>query len=96
MGVDAVTAEVSVALQEAGCPNLLLKGPAVSRWLYGEEHERPYGDTDLLVDPASLEVAHATLAELGFRREFGPVPHPGMEALSGATSPLPRLFSRPR
>ena len=30
---------------------MLLKGPSVARWLYGEGDMRAYRDTDLLIDP---------------------------------------------
>lgn len=80
MGVDAVTAEVTQAFSDAGVPSLLLKGPTIARWLYDEEHPRSYADTDLLVDPARLEVAAATLRGLGFRRHFRPGRHAGLEA----------------
>lgn len=79
MAVDAVTAEVTASFDEAGVPNILLKGPTVARWLYEEEHQRPYGDTDLLVDPAAIELARKTLHELGFRSHFRPRRHAGIE-----------------
>ena len=80
LAVDAVTAEVVTALDEAGVDSLLLKGPSVAGWLYEDRALRPYVDSDLLVDPAGVETARATLAERGFRPEFGPLPHPGMES----------------
>src|SRR5438270_41821 len=79
MAVDAVTAEVVTALDGAGVDCLLLKGPSIAGWLY-EEGARTYSDTDLLVAPDRLPAARATLAELGFRNEFGSLPHPGMES----------------
>jgi hypothetical protein len=79
LAVDAVTAEVARAFDENGVQHLLLKGPAVARWLY-EEGERHYTDTDLLVEPSSVEDARATLKSLGFRPAFMSFAHPGMEA----------------
>jgi Uncharacterised nucleotidyltransferase len=64
--VDSVTAEVVSALRDGGVRSILLKGPAVARWLYDEPGERPYGDTDLLVAPEDLRTAEQTLSGLGF------------------------------
>lgn len=79
MAVDAVTAEVTAALEEAGVEGVLLKGPSIAAWLYEDPAERPYVDTDLLVDPALAPRAREVLERLGFERGFGPLPHPGME-----------------
>jgi hypothetical protein len=65
--VDRVTAEVVEALREAGVRPILLKGPALARWLYDESHPRPYRDTDLLVAPDHSANAEQTLTRLGFR-----------------------------
>jgi Uncharacterised nucleotidyltransferase len=46
--LDAVTTEVVLALREAGIPSVLLRGPAIARWLYEDPTERSYVDTDLL------------------------------------------------
>lgn len=81
LAVDAVTAEVVTAFEEAGIETLLLKGPSISGWLYEEPSMRGYGDSDLLVDPDRLAEARAKLGELRFRPGFGPLPHPGMESL---------------
>jgi hypothetical protein len=80
MAVDAVTAEVASALEDAGVDSILLKGPSVAGWLYDDPAERPYVDSDLLVDPTKLATAAATLERHGFHRGFGPLPHPGMRA----------------
>ena len=80
MAVDEVSAEVIGALDAAGVGCLLLKGPTIAEWLYEDASERPYVDTDVLVDPDRLAAAHATLEAAGFRREWGPLPHPGMES----------------
>lgn len=79
LAVDAVTAEVCAALEEAGVVSLLLKGPTIARWLY-EEGSRSYTDTDLLVDPDRLDEARVVLRRLGFVPAFGTIPHPGMES----------------
>jgi hypothetical protein len=80
LAVDAVTVEVTAALAEAGVASLLLKGPSIAEWLYEDPAARSYTDSDLLVDPDGVAVARTKLAELGFRAEFGPLPHPGMES----------------
>ena len=79
MAVDAVTAEVVSALADDGVDSLLLKGPSVADWLYDED-SRTYVDSDLLVAPDRMAAARATLERLGFRQQFGSLPHPGMEA----------------
>lgn len=78
LAVDAVTAEIVGAFEEAGVDSLLLKGPSVAEWLYENRDERPYIDSDLLVDPDAVPAARATLRKSGFRQEFGPLGHPGM------------------
>ena len=80
MAVNAVTVEVVEALAAAGVESLVLKGPSTAGWLYDEDDARSYADSDLLVDPAQVPAAHATLERAGFRRDFGPLPHPGMES----------------
>lgn len=67
--VDQVTGEVIAALRSAGVRPLLLKGPAISGWLYGQRGDlRGYVDSDLLVAPAERPRAEETLRALGFRR----------------------------
>jgi Uncharacterised nucleotidyltransferase len=67
LAVDAVTAEVVTALRDAGIRPLLLKGPSIAGWLYGDGAARPYGDSDLLVSPGSYRPAENALRALGFR-----------------------------
>jgi hypothetical protein len=64
--LDAVTAEVVGTLREAGVDSILLRGPAISRWLYEDEAARSYVDTDLLIAHAELERAEKLLSGLGF------------------------------
>jgi hypothetical protein len=80
LAVDAVTAEVVTAFEAADVDAVLLKGPSIATWLYEDPALRGYADSDLLVDPDRIAAARATLTELGFRPEFGPLPHPGMES----------------
>lgn len=68
--VDWYTAQVSDALRSRGVQSILLKGPAIRRWLYADAPgERGYLDADLLVSVAHLDAARAVLSELGFERE---------------------------
>ncbi len=67
LAVDAVTAEVVTAMRGAGIRPVLLKGPSIGAWLYGDGAVRPYGDSDLLVSPESYKRAGNVLSALGFR-----------------------------
>ena len=67
LALDAIAVEVVAALDEAGIANLLVKGPAVARWLYDAPGERPYDDVDLLVREPDLPRAEQTVRGLGFR-----------------------------
>jgi hypothetical protein len=76
MATDRVTAEVVEAFRAAGIRSILLKGPAVARWLYDDDALRPYLDCDLLVSPADFHRAEGILADLGFHREgIDTIPH---------------------
>jgi hypothetical protein len=66
--VDALTAEAVSALREASIRSILLKGPALTRWLYDDGARRPYADCDLLVEGANVDSAERILAKLGYRR----------------------------
>lgn len=68
--LDAATAEVMARFEQAGVAALLLKGPAVRRWLYPDEASRTYMDCDLLVAPTDLAGAEDVLAALGYERYF--------------------------
>lgn len=52
-------------LDRRGIPGILLKGPAIARWLYVDE-VRYSRDIDLLVSPARFDDAQAALAEIGY------------------------------
>ena len=64
------------ALTDNGVTPILMKGPVITRWLYdGDVRARPYGDIDLLVDPANVLVAEGVLRGLGFVHEpFDDIP----------------------
>lgn len=67
--VDGVTAEVVAALDRAGIPSILLKGPSIARWLY-PPGARTYSDTDLLVPPRDFARAGSVLRSRGFTELF--------------------------
>lgn len=67
LAVDRVAADVVTGLDRRGVPSILLKGPSIVRFLYGDGVARPYGDVDLFVSRGSLDTAQETLVELGFR-----------------------------
>ena len=64
--IDLVTAEVVGALGEAGIRSIVLKGPAIARWLYRDGAPRTYVDSDLLLDPDELARAGEVLRSHGF------------------------------
>lgn len=63
---DRATAELLDALDECGTEAIVLKGPVLASWLYGDGTARPYVDSDVLVAPGDLEVAGAALQKLGY------------------------------
>lgn len=68
--VDWYTGRVVQRMRERGVESLLLKGPAIARWLYADDPgARRYIDADLLVAPNALGAAERALAELGFAVE---------------------------
>ena len=76
LATDRVTAEVSSAFHAAGIRSILLKGPALARWLYDDGALRTYMDCDLLVSPEAFSGAERILKELGFQREgLDTIPH---------------------
>jgi Uncharacterised nucleotidyltransferase len=75
MAVDAVSANVVSALRQAGIASLLLRGPAIARWLYADGETRAYRDVDLLVEPERQADAEAVIAGLGLvHRQAGFAP----------------------
>ncbi len=80
--VDRLTAEVTTALASRGLDAILLKGPSLATWLYGEEELRPYSDCDLLVSPAALPAVQEVLRELEFNDHLDPLGHPRLESHS--------------
>jgi hypothetical protein len=83
MAIDAVTAQVVTALGRAGIESILLRGPAIARWLYAEGESRAYRDVDLLVEPEKRMQAEAVLAGLGLvHRQAGFAPGESVEHAS--------------
>ncbi|WP_372789512.1 nucleotidyltransferase family protein, partial [Paraconexibacter sp.] len=70
LALDAAAAEAITALRAAAVEPLLLKGPAIARWLYDDPSQRPYNDVDLLVPLADRTTAARVLADLGYEEVF--------------------------
>src|SRR4051794_33899937 len=68
LDLDATTAELMAALDGERVAGLLIKGPALTRWLYQGTVPRSYQDIDVLVEPSARPVAAEVLAKLGFER----------------------------
>lgn len=67
MRLDGELARVSEALRRASVPVIVLKGPALARWLYPAAAFRPYGDIDLTVRAEDEAAAVAALTGSGLR-----------------------------
>src|SRR3954469_76588 len=63
---DAVTAELAARMRAAGIRGIVLKGPSLRRWLYGDEPVRFSVDVDLLVDPATFDVIDPVMTAAGW------------------------------
>ena len=80
LALDSALAEVAGELERRGVQSLLLKGPALARWLYDEVAARSYSDVDLLIAPDQFGTARACVRELGFNRYgIGLHPHENAE-----------------
>jgi hypothetical protein len=66
--IDRMTAAAADALDAAGVPFLLIKGPAVATALYDDGEYRPYCDVDLLVPPEQWDEALSGLERAGWTR----------------------------
>jgi hypothetical protein len=76
LALDGLTGELATDLQREGVRCILLKGPAMARWLYDDELLRNYVDIDLLVSPADLGAATSFLTNAGFELSFREVTLP--------------------
>jgi hypothetical protein len=65
LALDALVTHVTAALTETGIRTILLKGPALADWLYGDE-AREYSDVDLMIARADRPAAERFLEDLGF------------------------------
>jgi hypothetical protein len=65
LALDIAAAEVVASLRDDSIRTILLRGPALSLWLY-EGGTRFYSDVDLLVAPDDFATAKRILARLGF------------------------------
>lgn len=78
-------ARVVAAFAQAGLRSLLLKGTALAYSLYPEPIARPRTDTDVLIDAADRDAAHALLLRLGYREQ---------SAIDGELVSTQRLYLR--
>ena len=78
--VDRLAVEISASFESAGIDHVLLKGPALAQWLYGEDEVRSYGDADFLVQRADWDGAIAVLRAEGFEDALAAMAHPRMES----------------
>jgi hypothetical protein len=93
LALDCALADVVNALDARGVSALLLKGPALSRWLYEDQSARKYGDIDLLVDPVHFDQAESCLRELGFTSfDSGLQPHDRHHEVWTGPGPYPALL----
>lgn len=67
--MEKAAGEAWTALADHGIPAILLKGPAIAGWLYGNE-VRVSRDVDLLVSPADFGPAQRALGTLGYSVPF--------------------------
>jgi putative nucleotidyltransferase-like protein len=68
LALDRGTAEVVTAFRSSQIASILLKGPAMARWLYTDGMARGYADIDLLIPEERFEDAESVLEGLGFTR----------------------------
>ncbi len=87
--IDRLIGEVHDAFAAASIEAILLKGPAIAGWLYGEDEIRVYGDGDFLVQRTQWEAAGEVLRELGFQEDIAHLEHPNLESF--ASYPWGRL-----
>jgi hypothetical protein len=66
--IDAASVEAAAEFEAAGIAVVLLKGPVIAEWLYGDGEPRWYNDCDLLLSETDLEPAGAVLTDLGYGR----------------------------
>ncbi|MDQ1427304.1 MAG: hypothetical protein QOK39_780 [Acidimicrobiaceae bacterium] len=72
--LEAAAGEAWTRLAAAGVPAILLKGPAIKRWLYRDDEPRLSRDVDLLVAPDNFDRAQGALAALGYETRLAGAP----------------------
>lgn len=88
--VEAETIRLAAAFAEAGIDLLLLKGAALSAWLYDGQRLRAARDVDLLVRPGASRAASALLCRLGYDDAAATtIRHPNAMEMRHATTGLP-------
>src|SRR5215213_4879318 len=71
--LDLVAVQATRALEQAGVPAIVLKGPSIATWLYVDGGARPYDDCDLLVPLERFPDARRALAALGYSCRYQPL-----------------------
>jgi Uncharacterised nucleotidyltransferase len=84
---EGLSAELAGALRKRGLRGIVLKGPALRRWLYGDTSERMSLDIDLLISWDDLEAVEGVLRGTGWR-------YLGIDAV-GEDRPHCRVWERP-
>jgi len=76
MRLQSAAAAITDALTQAGIRSMVYKGVALAAQTTGNPASRGYGDVDILVHPATMDLVHEVLLDLGaeFVRGFIPVP----------------------
>lgn len=75
LAIDAISIVVVGAFQAEGVRCIVLKGPALTDWLYGPASDRSSEDVDLLVAPKTVPSAEDALRGLGYM-PLMPAVHP--------------------
>jgi hypothetical protein len=84
---EGLSGQLAGALRERGLRGIVLKGPTLGRWLYGETSERMSLDIDLLISWGDLAAVEDVLRALGWR-------YLGIDAV-GEGRPHCRIWERP-
>src|SRR5215207_10675101 len=66
--MEDATAHVVEGMRRGGLRPILLKGPAIARWLYDASEVRGSRDIDLLIGPDDFQKAESVLRREGFER----------------------------
>jgi hypothetical protein len=80
--VDRLAVQTSQMLRQAGIDHLLVKGPAIARWLYRPDEVRSYGDADFLIRATDWDRTVDLLRSDGFEDAMASMAHPRMESFA--------------